>query len=1825
MDIESLIAQTEALSWDDPSSQIESLTAETATDECLPLVGHVISHKTLNNQAVFAALSKAWEFAVPFSHAVLGPNKFLFKLSKPEHLARIQKQVTWNVNGFLIILQQWHPQATLGELPFNKAPFWIQVHGLPLINMTTKIAISIGKGLGKLIKVDALSGEKKTFRSFLRLLVDIEVGNPLKPGFIFRRDGGESLWIFLKYERLDIYCSSCGRIGHKLFHCTAPPEDRFPEKYAVSLQVNIFSNMLSNFPITKTCPAITITQTQPSSSQNRPNELTQSSEASQTPVHNAQTQLDSTRLMQQKISQTFVTSLPTSPSLNAITFIPSTASALDNTAIPPTPSLNAITFIPSTATALDNTAIPPTPHQSLIHPISQPPNQLSSHSQLLKRARLTGDLLPCKKGSCSSPLIAPTPDELESPTPMDSIPNKLLQLPARGPCGVPQQHMKILSWNCRGISRPAAVRGLRALIRANSPDVLFLSETKTSPSQVSSILNRLGFYLMTQVASIGSSGGLVLAWRLGVELESFLTNKNNITAWCYSDPPNSPWILSCIYGPPEKKNKLAFWDSLTAAGEAFVSPWLCIGDFNFVLDQSENLGGRPVASSSHCPFRNFIDQHGMVDLGFVGNPFTWCNNRTGFATIKERLDRGLASLEWVHLHPDFSLIHLPASISDHNPISLNTNNTSSFLPRPFKFEEFWTLDPSCGLVIAATWKHLVSGPPGLVLVKKLAQTKAALKRWNNLIFGNIQAKIKSSLFKIDQIQISPPSSQASLQESLLKKELDGLLIKEESLWRSKSRETWLQCKDLNTRFFHSSTLIRRRSNAVNFLKTNEGAWISDRAEIGGNFVSHFSNLFSSSVPPIEEDMLSLFDPVVSAEENSFLCALPPEEEVVQALSSLGSTKAPGPDGFTALFYKKYWSIVKTDVLVCIRNFFQNHQLQQEQNHTHIALIPKQQGSHSVHHFRPISLCNIVYKIITKILATRLKTLLPKIISPLQSAFVPSRNIQDNTILAHELLHSFKSKKGKGGFMFLHMDMEKAFDKMEWDFILSVMKKLGFHSSWINWIRLCISSSSFSILINGSPFGQFSPKRGLRQGDPLSPFLFILGTEVLSRLLFREETLGNIKGLKISRNTPAIHHLLFADDLLIFGKATLKEANTICSCLKKYCLWSGQSINNGKSSIRFSKNTNLTTAAMILDILPYSKNPSKSIYLGLPILLGNSKKAAFLNILDRVKSKMDGWRAKSLSQAGRLMLINSVATAIPSYAMSTFLLPKSLCSQLDKAFKKFWWGFPSSKTRNLSLKSWNSICTPKVFGGLGIRRMKDVNLALISKLGWKLLTGSDSLWVSQLSGKYLQSESFLSPSSLSSSSWLWKGILKSKPIISQGACHRIHSLSSLSVWNSSWIPTVPFFTPTPLLLSRSSYPDLIVSDLITPNGCWNLPLLVSLFTSPCVKEILKIPISPNISTSFLWTPSSNGNFSTCSAFRLISNSRNSTVISPLESSSWKALWKLKLNARLILFLWKIAWDILPSKVRLKAIFNIPNSESLCPLCSSEEDSLSHLFFRCIFARVAWRSSFWPLDSLAWSSLSLPDWIKGIIYPFSSFGIPKADSHLFQIYASVLCDLLWFSRNKAVHEGIIPDIISLASSIKRTSLDHAAAWKYSSPITVKEFWSPPPAGSHKINFDTAIREKFSVQAAVCRDSKGHIVKAISQINPPCDPIYGEALAAQLAASLAASLKLSSFSLEGDSSVIIDALQNPSITFDWHIQSVIANSLLLLKASPLWEAKKIHRSANFCAHHVAYWAAARVFSGCIPTYFPPPPSIPLCSGKDPPPSLSFSCCKAFGPLVC
>jgi hypothetical protein len=294
-----------------------------------------------------------------------------------------------------------------------------------------------------------------------------------------------------------------------------------------------------------------------------------------------------------------------------------------------------------------------------------------------------------------------------------------------------------------------------------------------------------------------------------------------------------------------------------------------------------------------------------------------------------------------------------------------------------------------------------------------------------------------------------------------------------------------------------------------------------------------------------------------------------------------------------------------------------------------------------------------------------------------------------------------------------------------------------------------------------------------------------GTEVLSRLFLQQESMGLLKGICIAKTCPPINHLLFADDLIIFAKATSTEALALSGCLQKYCSWSGQKINSGKSSILFSKNTPPASVSSILGIIPFRLSPSWPVHLGLPLTLGSSRKDAFQPIIDKVLSKISGWRAKTLSQAGRTVLIRSTAAAIPAYAMSTFLLPVSLCRILDSRFKDFWWGFPPDKTRNLCLKSWDSICLPMNQGGLGLRKMEITNLALITKLGWKFLH-SNSLWVEHLQKKYIHYGSFFTTSSAVTASWIWKGLQKCKEFLIAGSCLHVTMNSSDCIWTTSWV-------------------------------------------------------------------------------------------------------------------------------------------------------------------------------------------------------------------------------------------------------------------------------------------------------------------------------------------------------------------------------------------------------------------------------------------------------
>jgi hypothetical protein len=346
---------------------------------------------------------------------------------------------------------------------------------------------------------------------------------------------------------------------------------------------------------------------------------------------------------------------------------------------------------------------------------------------------------------------------------------------------------------------------------------------------------------------------------------------------------------------------------------------------------------------------------------------------------------------------------------------------------------------------------------------------------------------------------------------------------------------------------------------------------------------------------------------------------------------------------TSLFYKRYWEIVGEDVTKEVLDFLNGGILPRAWNETVIVLIPKTSNPESLKDLRPISLCNVLYKIASKVLASRLKPILDAFISPNQSAFIPGRLITDNVLVAYELTHFLKNKRsGNDYYVALKLDMSKAYDRIEWHFLHSMMHKLGFDERWINLIMQCVSSVSYRIRVNGCLTGEINPSRGLRQGDPLSPYMFVLCAEGFSSLLNDAEHRGLLEGVTICPNALSITHLLFADDSLLLLKVKEGNADQLQHILQLYENCSGQIINKDKSSVLFSTNCGEERRAQFMSELNLTQQARSDRYLGLPIFISRSRKKRFIYLKDRVWKRIQGWKEKLLSRACKETLIKAVA-------------------------------------------------------------------------------------------------------------------------------------------------------------------------------------------------------------------------------------------------------------------------------------------------------------------------------------------------------------------------------------------------------------------------------------------------------------------------------------------------------------------------------------------------------------------------------------------------------
>jgi hypothetical protein len=439
-------------------------------------------------------------------------------------------------------------------------------------------------------------------------------------------------------------------------------------------------------------------------------------------------------------------------------------------------------------------------------------------------------------------------------------------------------------------------------------------------------------------------------------------------------------------------------------------------------------------------------------------------------------------------------------------------------------------------------------------------------------------------------------------------------------------------------------------------------------------------------------------------------------EVEGALAQMHPLKSLGPDGFSASFYQKSWATTRNEVYSAVLDFLNHGTFDSSLNETYLILIPKKKNPTYVTEFRYISLCNVLYKIVAKVLVNRLKRVLPLIIFPNQSAFIPGRLITDNILVVFEALHTMDTRMtGQKGYMALKLNMSKAYDRVEWDFLEAIMGKLGFEPRWIHLIMTCVRIVSYSVLANGTPYGRFTPSRGIRQGDLLSPYLFILCAEGLSHLLNKAEFEGRITGLPLSRGGIRLNHMFFADDSLLFCSATIFEWIHLQEILEMYEHAFGQKLNKGKTSIFFSKNTKSATKGHIKAVAGVGSTTRYEKYLGLPSLIGRSRVSSFNGIKGKIWERINGWKEKILSQAGKEVLLKAVVQAIPTYTMSVFQLPKTLCKDINSMMAQFWWGKKDKKS-GMAWLSWKKMGLLKDSGGLGYRDLECFNMALLAKQG-----------------------------------------------------------------------------------------------------------------------------------------------------------------------------------------------------------------------------------------------------------------------------------------------------------------------------------------------------------------------------------------------------------------------------------------------------------------------------------------------------------------------------
>lgn len=659
---------------------------------------------------------------------------------------------------------------------------------------------------------------------------------------------------------------------------------------------------------------------------------------------------------------------------------------------------------------------------------------------------------------------------------------------------------------------------VRDLLKLEHLDFLLLQKTKINEQEFQNSVKRSRSYEGMALSASGASGGIGTIWDKN---KWNLKDSRQNRWWLRTDVQNvsktEEYTIYNVYAPPHFREKAACWESITA--DLMSAQGINIflgGDLNLIRNAEEKMGGNFFADPSRDALEKIIQEHSLVDIPPQNGRFTWSNKRTGKNNIKERLDRILVQQRIVVNFARIQSSIIQGFISDHKPVALNLIKRENLGPLPFKYNRAWDSSEVFRNLVRDTWATEIKGSPHYVWETKIKLLRIAIKQWARNYATEAEKRKIDLQRKLAEWNQEREKSQDAEDDIRKENDLYMELYKqnrvEEEEQRQKSRCLWLKSGDKNTSFFHNSIKMRRAGNNIGKISV-EGRVLSEQGEIKEAASRHFQTLLTADPHYMENpEFLNIIESKITEAQNKDLDKEITTEEIEKSIYSMPLEKAPGPDGFTVAFYRTHWETIKKDYVRMAKKNFAKCKLGSSIKSSHLALIPKDPCPQSFDRFRPISLCNVSYKIITKILANRLKKVLPSLISENQGGFVPGRHITDNVILIQEAIHSSISRKEKG--MIIKLDMANAFDRVNHAFLQAVLMKFGISEHFTSRIMECISHNWTAPLINGRPCNAFKSSRGLRQGCPLSPFLYIIMAETLSLHLENKHKVKEITGVEI---------------------------------------------------------------------------------------------------------------------------------------------------------------------------------------------------------------------------------------------------------------------------------------------------------------------------------------------------------------------------------------------------------------------------------------------------------------------------------------------------------------------------------------------------------------------------------------------------------------------------------------------------------------------------------------------------------------------------------------